>query len=175
MAQKKTADVISIVERRRFQSTEHMTADRELSSQTAGAEEIDVSNVDKLIEILNTMKELPGYFLRVLHLLLEELSRSQPPELVARFRKLKNEWETDTAAYSSLTEIAMHPAYQQIIGMGQVAIPLIMDEIRRKPGHWFWALKSITGEDPVPPEKRGRIKDMTKAWLQWWEDRKYLR
>ena len=51
--------------------------------------------------------------------------------------------------------------------MGNYAVPLILSELKRKPGHWFWALKAVTGEDPVLPEQRGRIKEMTKAWLQW--------
>ena len=57
--------------------------------------------------------------------------------------------EEATAMFSSITEIAMHPAYQQIIGMGSIAIPFIMRELENRPAHWFWALKSITGEDPV--------------------------
>ncbi len=92
-----------------------------------------------------------------------------------RFLTLKQEWEEDIAALSSLTEIAMHPAYQQIIGMGSSTIPFIMREMENKPGHWFWALKAITGEDPVPSEKRGRIKEMTEAWLLWWREQKYQR
>ncbi len=68
----------------------------------------------------------------------------------------------------------MHPAYQQIIGMGQDAIPLILAEMKRKPGHWFWALKSITGEDPVLPEQRGRIKKMTEAWINWGRNQGYI-
>ncbi len=84
-----------------------------------------------------------------------------------KFQELKSRWEVDTAILSSITEIALHPAYQQIIGMGRNAIPLILEEMNEKSGHWFWALKSITGEDPVLPEQRGRIKEMTKAWLNW--------
>ncbi|MCG2756984.1 MAG: hypothetical protein L6263_00940 [Desulfobacteraceae bacterium] len=92
-----------------------------------------------------------------------------------RFFRLKQEWEEVTAMLSSITEIAMHPAYQQIIGMGSIAIPFIMRELENRPAHWFWALKSITGEDPVPPEKRGRIGDMTKAWLSWGREHDYIR
>jgi len=84
-----------------------------------------------------------------------------------KFLTLKADWEIETAHLSSITEIAMHPAYQQIIGMGRVSIPLILSEMKKKPGHWFWALKSITGEDPVLPAQRGRIKAMTEAWLRW--------
>lgn len=92
-----------------------------------------------------------------------------------RFFRLKQEWEEATAMLSSITEIAMHPAYQQIIGMGSIAIPFIMRELENRPTHWFWALKSITGEDPVPPEKRGRIGDMAKAWLSWGREHDYIR
>lgn len=93
---------------------------------------------------------------------------------VTRFLLLKKQWENNTAHLSSLTEIAMHPIYQQIIGMGPVAISLILDEMKRKPGHWFWALRAITGEDPVLPEQRGRIKQMTEAWLQWGKKQGYV-
>ena len=91
----------------------------------------------------------------------------QKSDCTIKFFDLKSRWETETAILSSITEIAMHPAYQQIIGMGQSAIPLILAEMNERPGHWFWALKSITGEDPVLPEQRGKIKEMTKTWLNW--------
>jgi len=92
-----------------------------------------------------------------------------------RFFRLKQEWEEATAPLSSITEIAMHPAYQQIIGMGSIAIPFIMRELENRPAHWFWALKSITGEDPVPPEKRGRIGNMAKEWLIWEREHDYIK
>lgn len=91
-----------------------------------------------------------------------------------RFSNLEKEWEDNTAGLSSITEIAMHPSYQQIIGMGTLALPLIMREMSIKPNHWFWALKSITGEDPVPPEERGNIKNMTDAWLNWGQTQGYI-
>jgi hypothetical protein len=91
-----------------------------------------------------------------------------------RFLNLKQEWEADTAMLSSVTEIAMHPAYQQIIGMGPLAIPYILNEMKVRTGHWFWALKSITGEDPVPLGSRGKIAEMTKVWVSWGEKQGYL-
>lgn len=93
---------------------------------------------------------------------------------ITRFLTLKTEWEAGTAHLSSITEIAMHPAYQQIIGMGTIAIPFILSDLKKKPGHWFWALKSITGEDPVQPKERGRIKQMTEAWLRWGKEQGYI-
>jgi len=61
----------------------------------------------------------------------------------------------------------MHPAYQRIIGMGRSALPLIFDELSQRPGPWSWALRAITGEDPVPLEQAGSAKAAREAWLGW--------
>ena len=93
---------------------------------------------------------------------------------VIRFNNLENEWKESTSILSSITEIVMHPSYQQIIGIGPSAIPFIFLSMRREPDHWFWALKAITGEDPVPNEYRGKIKKMTEAWRDWGKKNLYL-
>jgi hypothetical protein len=61
----------------------------------------------------------------------------------------------------------MHPAYQQIIGMGPSVIPFILQELAKEPNQWFWALRALTGVNPVPAFERGRIKNMAAAWLRW--------
>lgn len=90
-----------------------------------------------------------------------------------RFQDLRRQWKEETLFSSSITEIATHPAYQQIIGMGRDALPLIFQELRREPDHWFWALKAITGEDPVPAADRGKLPRMAAAWLTWAGDHGY--
>lgn len=87
--------------------------------------------------------------------------------LACRFRNLVRAWKAATSLTSSITEMATDPAYQQIIGMGKEAIPLILEELQQDPDHWFWALRAITGEDPVPPADRGKLRSMTQAWLAW--------
>ncbi len=84
-----------------------------------------------------------------------------------RFNRLVQQWREETAFSSSLLEMATHPAYQQIIGMGRVAIPFILRELSRQTDHWFWALKAITAEDTVPSEARGDLAKMAQAWLVW--------
>jgi len=69
--------------------------------------------------------------------------------LAHRFHSLIATWRRETALQSSVTAIAMHPAYQQIIGLGEPALPLIFGELRREPDHWFWALGAITGKPSV--------------------------
>jgi hypothetical protein len=90
-----------------------------------------------------------------------------------RFRYLAGAWKAGRGATSSLTVMAIHPAYQQIIGMGPAVVPLLLRELEREPDHWFWALKAITAADPVPPEKWGRVSEMAAAWIQWGRDRGY--
>lgn len=89
----------------------------------------------------------------------------------SRFQALVAEWKEATCYLSSSDDIAMHSAYQQIIGMGSDALPLIFQELRLRGGYWYWALKAITGDDPVPVTDRGKVPLMKRAWLEWAEDR----
>jgi hypothetical protein len=90
------------------------------------------------------------------------------------FGGLARHWKEDTRWSSATTEIAMHPAYQAIIGMGSDALPMILHDLRSNSGHWYWALKAISNEDPVPPSDRGVIKKMKAAWLRWGEQKGLL-
>lgn len=92
----------------------------------------------------------------------------QKSDPCCHFQALRNEWVNETKYFSSAEQKFLHPAYQKIIGMGRKAIPFIINDLLDEPQHWFWALKSITGEDPVPPASRGRIKEMIQHWLQWY-------
>lgn len=92
-----------------------------------------------------------------------------------KFSELMKAWKTERSATSSSALISMHPAYQRIIGLGLPAIPLILCELGRELDHWFWALKAITGEDPVPPKSRGKMKEMAEMWLEWGKKRGYVR
>lgn len=92
----------------------------------------------------------------------------------ARFGALAARWRCDTLNISSTSRMAMHPAYQSIIGMGIVAVPLILGELQARPDWWFWALRAITGVDPVPVNRRGFLHDMAEAWLKWGRERGYL-
>jgi hypothetical protein len=87
--------------------------------------------------------------------------------LVHKFRGLVATWKEETGSKSIVSEKVVHPAYQQIISIGEKAIPLLLRELAVNPDHWFVALRSITGINPVKPEHRGRIKLMAKDWLDW--------
>ncbi|MBI2060116.1 MAG: hypothetical protein HYT87_10125 [Nitrospirae bacterium] len=96
----------------------------------------------------------------------EPITRKQNP-IEQRFRTLASKWKAETKHLSFISAMAVHPAYQGIIGMGPAVVPYLLDELAREPDHWFWALRSITGVDPVPPSMRGRVREMAAAWLDW--------
>lgn len=83
------------------------------------------------------------------------------------FHHCLQEWKEETKFTSSLIEILMHPSYQRIIGLGPNVIPFILRELYDNGGLWFWALQSLTGENPVPEQDQGRPGKMAEAWLQW--------
>jgi hypothetical protein len=98
-----------------------------------------------------------------------EISRSA---LETEFQSLVKKWRRETAVFSSITRKVLHPAYQRIIGMGPAVLPLILQELERKPAHWFWALNAISGEDPVRPEDD--FDAAVSDWLQWGRDKGHI-
>jgi hypothetical protein len=91
------------------------------------------------------------------------------PSIEEHFRDLVRQWKEATRFVSSIHQMVSHPAYLGIIGMGRDALPLLVDELRRAPDHWFVALQAITGANPIPPSVRGNVEEMTQAWLAWAE------
>ena len=83
------------------------------------------------------------------------------------FERLNQEWMNTLPQGCDVSEMVMHPAYQRIIGMGPRAVPLVLRELERTQGHWFWALHAMTGANPVPEESEGNIQKMAVAWLDW--------
>jgi hypothetical protein len=99
---------------------------------------------------------------------------AQPAETVAeRFRRLADVWHRETDFLSSMSEADRHPAYQEIIHLGQPVVPLLLRDLEEHHTHWFEALHRITGANPVPPSAGGNIPRMAEAWLRWARDNGY--
>ncbi|HEU4453827.1 MAG TPA: hypothetical protein VFR81_12250 [Longimicrobium sp.] len=94
-----------------------------------------------------------------------------PEEVARRFAELAEIWREETEFHSSSTALFMHYAYQQIIGLGPDVVPLLLADLPVTHSNWYWALLSITGENPVPQEERGRIPMMEQRWLEWGRER----
>jgi hypothetical protein len=91
------------------------------------------------------------------------------------FHRLAEQWRRDVMFLSDTMERVMHPAYQRIIGMGAGILPLLLHEVAERHEHWFWALESITGEDPVNPEDSGDVPQISRAWVEWGRQRGHIR
>ena len=98
-----------------------------------------------------------------------EAIKAEKSPIEELFNSLSATWESETRHLSSLSEKAVHPAYQRIIGLGPQVVPILIERLRKKPGWWFWALRALTGVDPVPEASRGRPTLMAEAWTNWWD------
>lgn len=133
---------------------------------------VDCQDPAKLVGIGAGLQELVKEAVKLMKDLFLPAS-SQHEALPRRFRRLAAIWKDETAMLSSARDMALHPAYQSIIGLGKDAVPLLLAQLAREPDHWFWALKAITGVDPIPAGDRGNIPRMAKAWVQWGRDEGY--
>src|SRR5260370_19800093 len=88
-------------------------------------------------------------------------------EVAERFRSLARNWQEETAHLSSFTKRILNPHYQQIIGMGPAVVPFLLRDLAREPKDLFWALFSVTRENPVPAQDVRDIAAMSKPWLNW--------
>ena len=87
--------------------------------------------------------------------------------LEQRFRRLDAIWRNETAYQSSSTKIKSHPAFREVIGLGDAIVPLLLRDLQTSPSLWVWALPEITGVDPISPQEAGNITKMTGTWLRW--------
>jgi len=88
------------------------------------------------------------------------------------FHLLVKQWEHETSFHSSLGEIFTNDAYQRIMARGDEALPLILTELRRKPGHWFYALEKIVGRDVAASAKN--FAEARALWLEWGYNNNYI-
>jgi hypothetical protein len=90
-----------------------------------------------------------------------------------RFRSLEAVWLAETGFSSSSTVLRGHPAFQEIIALGEAVVSLMLRDLEERPRLWVWALPRITGADPVPESDRGNIAKMSEAWLRWGREHGY--
>jgi hypothetical protein len=86
------------------------------------------------------------------------------------FNKLFGRWQEETE-YQSSSEMFENIYYQEIVKLGEKVVPHIINVLKSQPDYLFVALKRITNENPVKPEHRGRIKEMSRDWIEWWESK----
>ena len=84
-----------------------------------------------------------------------------------RFLELAVQWENETVLLSSSDQATKHSAYREIVDMGQLDIPLILERVQSHNGHWIQALHDTTGADPVDVSDYGNIDAMEAVWYEW--------
>ena len=84
-----------------------------------------------------------------------------------RFRRLEAALRAATVHLSSTSKIVNHPAFQEIIQLGNAIVPFLLRDLSERPRLWVWALPAITGANPVPAKDAGDIAAMSAAWLRW--------
>lgn len=90
-------------------------------------------------------------------------------ELDERFSCLAETWRQETRGESSIDRMVAHPAYTQIIAMGERSLPLILRELEDHPDHWFPALFAISGQDAATGTTT--FEAAVAAWLRWGSER----
>ena len=95
--------------------------------------------------------------------------RSSRVDFIDVFYRALRQWVSETIFESNLDVILSHPSFRTIVAMGQRAVPLIVDELKRRPSLIAYALEAITGEQPYPANTRGNIRAMSDHWVLWSE------
>jgi hypothetical protein len=87
------------------------------------------------------------------------------PGMAEAFATLAVWWGRETMYFSSPTAMYEHPAMRAIIAMGPGVVPLILAELRREIGHWYGALRQLTGIEAALGEET--MEGARQAWLDW--------
>jgi hypothetical protein len=89
-----------------------------------------------------------------------------------RFEALNAEWFTETTFQPSVTRICMHPAFLDIVSMGETAVPFIVDSLRQRPSFLTEALRRIIGSraETASIEANGKIQEVAAVWIHWYDD-----
>lgn len=86
--------------------------------------------------------------------------------LSGKFDALVKNWKQNSMFQSSISKIIEDENFQEIISMGERAIPLIIDEVERNPSLLVWALNIIQDKTV---ESRQRL-TVTQACQKWVKD-----
>lgn len=92
----------------------------------------------------------------------------------SEFENLVKVWKKATVHYSFIRQKIVHPAYLRIVGMGEKAIPFILQELKERPSaSWFPALEAISGNNAAPAAKS--VDEAVQSWLNWGKQQSYLK
>ena len=82
-----------------------------------------------------------------------------------KFNALVAEWENETIFLSSLNAIVGNANFKAIVGMGERAVPYILNYIAQKPSTLVWALNEIY-RGKISNNPKLTIPEACKLWLR---------
>lgn len=85
--------------------------------------------------------------------------------LKQKFQEFENSWTKKTRYFNFIDEIINDVDFQNIIKMGDSAIPFILESINEKPSHLVWALNII--KDSNISQNKLTVSEACKAWVKW--------
>jgi hypothetical protein len=92
----------------------------------------------------------------------------------SEFNKLAREWSGAVGNVSSLTAMAEHPKYREIINLGWDVVPFLLRDLQRNRRFWLPALTKITTVQPYDPRDTGNSKRMINAWIEWGKKKRLI-
>jgi hypothetical protein len=98
--------------------------------------------------------------------------RLKAERLRPEFTRLSEQWRIETKHFSVISQKVAHPTYFRIIGMGEAAVPLLLETLRDKPSHWFVALQATANVNPVP--SGASPSTAREIWLNWGRSQKFI-
>jgi hypothetical protein len=90
------------------------------------------------------------------------------------FNKLAWEWSASIGNVSSLTAMAEHPKYHEIINLGWDVVPFLLRDLQQNHRFWLPALAEITTIRPYDQRDAGNSKRMIDAWITWGKKKKLI-
>jgi hypothetical protein len=89
-------------------------------------------------------------------------------EFAARFERLAATCAEDNRFSSKFKTTLEHPAFREIVAMGEKVVPLILAYLQRGGNGFIWlALPEVTGANPPIPEGYRRNREITAGWIGW--------
>lgn len=83
-----------------------------------------------------------------------------------KFNDHLKKWQDKTQFVSSPNQIVQDIDFREIVSLGELAVPLIMEEIENRPGYLVWALNIIFGTK-ISKNPNLTIAEASKLWLKF--------
>lgn len=92
-----------------------------------------------------------------------------PIDFIGSYYGVVNRWRSETAFSSDPAELFGHPSFQALVDNVEIALPLIMSDLKTAPSNLVFVLEKAFGVTPYAEANAGDLRAMTDAWLAWGE------